>query len=69
MSNQMFDDWYSDEEELTTEELIAKEQLKEVEELYEYIQECKDTGVFSIFDKLTFEELFEFLTKEPLIKS
>jgi predicted peroxiredoxin len=65
----MFDDWYSDEEELTTEELIAKEQLKEVEELYEYIQECKDTGVFSIFDKLTFEELFEFLTKEPLIKS
>lgn len=64
-----YEEWYSDEEELTTEELIQKERLKVVEELYEYIQDVKDTGIFPIFDKLTFEDLYEMLTREELIKS
>ena len=63
------EEWYSDEEELTLEEIIQKEKINIIEDIYEYIQDCKDSGVFPIFDKLTFEELYEFITKEPLIKS
>lgn len=64
-----YDEWYSDEEELTPEEIIQKEKIKAVEELYEYIQDVKDTGVFPIFDKLLFEDLYEMVTGEELIKS
>jgi hypothetical protein len=60
--------WYSEEEELNSEEEIAKERIKEIENIYEYILDVKDSGIFPIFDNLTFEELYEFLTGEELIK-
>jgi hypothetical protein len=60
--------WYSDEEELNSEEEIAKERIKEIENIYEYILDVKDSGIFPIFDNLTFEDLYEFLTGEELIK-
>jgi len=60
--------WYSEEEELNSEEEIAKERIKEIENIYEYILDVKDSGIFPIFDNLTFEDLYEFLTGEELIK-
>jgi hypothetical protein len=60
--------WYSEEEELNAEEEIAKERIKEIENIYEYILDVKDSGIFPIFDNLTFEDLYEFLTGEELIK-
>ena len=56
--------WYSEEEELNSEEEIAKERIKEIENIYEYILDVKDSGIFPIFDNLTFEDLYEFLTGE-----
>jgi hypothetical protein len=68
INRENMESWYSDEEELNSEEEIAKERIKEIENIYEYILDVKDSGIFPIFDNLTFEDLYEFLTGEELIK-
>jgi hypothetical protein len=68
INRENMESWYSEEEELNSEEEIAKERIKEIENIYEYILDVKDSGIFPIFDNLTFEDLYEFLTGEELIK-
>jgi hypothetical protein len=62
------DDFYFSDEDISEEELILRDKIKEVESIYEYIFEIKDTEIFPLFDKLTIDELKEFLIGEELIK-
>ena len=59
---------YFSDEEISEEELILRDKIKEVESIYEYIFEIKDTEIFPLFDKLTIDELKEFLIGEELIE-
>jgi len=61
------DFFYSSDEDISEEELILREQISEVESIYEYIFEIKDSGIFPLFDKLTIDGLKEFLIGEDLI--
>ena len=62
------DDFYFSDEDISEEELILRDKIKEVESIYEYIFEIKDTEIFPLFDKLTIDELKQFLIGEELIK-
>jgi len=62
------DDFYFSDEDISEEELILRDKIKEVESIYEYIFEIKDTEIFPLFDKLTIDELKEFLIGEELIE-
>ena len=62
------DYFYSSDEDISEEEMILRDKIKEVESIYEYIFEIKDTEIFPLFDKLTIDELKEFLIGEELIK-
>ena len=59
---------YFSDEEISEEEMILRDKIKEVESIYEYIFEIKDTEIFPLFDKLTLDGLKEFLIGEELIK-
>ena len=59
---------YFSDEEISEEEMILRDKIKEVESIYEYIFEIKDTEIFPLFDKLTIDELKEFLIGEELIE-
>ena len=62
------DDFYFSDEDISEEELILRDKIKEVESIYEYIFEIKDTEIFPLFDKLTLDGLKEFLIGEELIE-
>jgi len=62
------DFFYSSDEEISEEEMILRDKIKEVESIYEYIFEIKDTEIFPLFDKLTLDGLKEFLIGEELIE-
>ena len=59
--------YYSDED-VSEEELLLREKIKEVESIYEYIYEIKEGGIFPLFDKLTIDELKEFLIGDEVLK-
>jgi hypothetical protein len=59
---------YFSDEEISEEEMILRDKIKEVESIYEYIFEIKDTEIFPLFDKLTLDGLKEFLIGEELIE-
>jgi hypothetical protein len=62
----MSEELYYSDEDVSEEELILKEQINEVECIYEYIFEIKDDGIFPLFDKLTVDGLKEFLIGDDL---
>ena len=59
---------YFSDEEISEEEMILRDKIKEVESIYEYIFEIKDTEIFPLFDKLTIDELKEFLIGDEVLK-
>lgn len=58
-------DYYSEieYEEFTEEELEQKRMENEVHDIYEYINTVSTDSVFPLFDKLTFDDLYDFITQ------
>jgi hypothetical protein len=68
MSEEDYEYLYSSDEDISEEELLLREKIKEVENIYEYIFEIKEDEIFPLFDKLTIEELKEFLIGDEVLK-
>jgi hypothetical protein len=59
-----FDLEYEEDEEYTKEELEIKQLELETQDIYDYIKTVSTDTVFPLFDKLTYDDLYDFLVDQ-----